>query len=189
MKDLGIIQKKNWQSLMAEGVPRDYRSPLMDQLEEVSVSINSASLDLLGRNAGKLTLNDLSFIFRNFTCRRSVIDETFFDYICSQVIEQMDNCEISARFIRHLCSSLVVLNPPRQMPDLMNKLFHFFVSRPDPTQTHMKILSHLLSLCYMSNHNPPPAFLSLVSVCLIRDLDAIHGMHVLDTAMTLCLFR
>lgn len=186
MKQLGHSRKGHWQNVMAEGKPRGEQSQVMDQVEDISVSINNVSLHMLSSKI--LTLNDLSFIFRNFTCRRSVIEESFFDYLTDQIKIQMDNNKISSRFIRHLCSSIEALKPPREIPELTDRFLNFFLSRPEK-MPHMKVLHKVIKLCYISNHQPPDSFISIVSSSLIRDLDALPGRHVLDTCMFLALFR
>jgi len=186
MKEFGQSRKGHWQNAMAEGTPRHEQNKIMEQVEDISVSINNVSLYML--NEKNLTLNDLSFVFRNFTCRRSVIEESFFDYLTDAIKLQMDSNKVSARFIRHLCSSIEALKPPREIPELTDRFLNFFISRPDK-MTHMKVLHKVIRLCYISNHQPPQKFLSILSSCLIRDLDALPGRHVLDTCMFLALFR
>merc|ERR1719186_607904 len=144
---------------------------------------------MLNVKANHFTLNELSLILRNFTCRRSVIEQSLFNYLDEKIALQMDNKKLSSPFIHRLCSSIEAIKPPREMPQLTERFLHFYLSRPYNTVTHIKNLHKLTTLCYNSNHKPPQDFMSLVSTSLVRDLDFLLGRHVLDICMFLVLFE
>merc|ERR1719186_75586 len=144
---------------------------------------------MLNVKANHFTLNELSLILRNFTCRRSVIEQSLFNYLDEKIALQMDNKKLSSPFIHRLCSSIEAVKPPREMPQLIERFLHFHLSRPYNTATHIRNLHKVFKLCYNSNHKPPQEFMSLVSTSLVRDLDFLLGSHVLDICLFLVLFK
>jgi len=172
-------------------VPSKKRTVYLDRLEELNVKIAEKSLEYvkyITNNKDKKTVGETLFLFKNYTNRCDLFDESHYRQVLDVLTEKISSGQVTTHSVKEICSAITTTRMNMANPSLMNAIIQFFMSRPDPKELHINILYKSVIACSRTGHELPPEFLDVVSHCLNRDIDSVPGLLSLQVAQAICTY-
>ena len=100
------------------------------------------------------------------------------------VYGNVDKAKLSIHGLRLLFRSMVVIAPEASVSNLLDDVVNFIME--NRVHLHAHIVLNALSICFVVNHEiKNKKFLEVCNSCLIRDINTVNGMDVLNRALAL----